>query len=178
MKTINKNTLLKCENKIFQPIEVDGVVYWVDKEDKSKGVFYEFMQGVLGFNGYLLTELEWKVIAQSQQLLERIPVISLDSYIERLAEETRDSINKVAYCCSGEDEEDIFDNGFIIGHKSNPNQYTQKDIEKAIELARLSDEHDELTDSYSRLSSEGIVNQINSISIINIDEQFYIISYE
>jgi hypothetical protein len=148
MKTINKNTLLKCGNKTYQPIEFGGMITWCDKDEGT--------------------------IAQSELKIDGVPVISLDSYVERLAKETRDSINKVAYCCSGETEEDIFDSGFIISHKSNPNQYTQKDIEKAIELII---NNKELHNKPITLKCI-VLEQINSISLIEVDEQFNILSYE
>ncbi len=44
--------------------------------------------------------------------------------------------------------------------------YTQKDIKKAIELAR-----------YSYMSEDKILEQINSISVIEVDESFNIIRY-
>jgi len=40
-----------------------------------------------------------------------------DIELEQLAEEARNEINKVAYCCSGEIEEHIFDVGFITGYR-------------------------------------------------------------
>jgi hypothetical protein len=195
MKTINKNTLLKCENKIFQPIEVEGVIYWYEeKQIPNAGYIKSICLGEIednkqhevkfGDKQYISPFVNnvgecygcRKIIAQSQPKLKGIPVISLDKYVERLAKETRDSINKVAYCCSGETEEDIFDSGFIISHKTNPNQYTQKDIDKAIKLARR--DFDENHFTVDVMHSSEIIEQINSISIIEVDEQFNIISYE
>lgn len=72
--------------------------------------------------------------------------------------------------------------GVLIGYKSNPNQYTQKDIEKAIELIKNSAfvdaiDWDKHVVSFEE-SNEKIFEQINSISVIEVDEQFNIISYE
>jgi hypothetical protein len=149
MKKITEKTILKQGDKEFQPVEADGIIYWVGKE---------------GF-----------AIASSKLMTDDIPVISLDSYVKRLAE-SKYELQSKAFENSTEmfpfNDSELLKAGFIDGYKSNPNQYTQKDIEKAIDLAREEDGF-EFT-----LTKEKILQQINSISVIEVDEQFNIISYE
>lgn len=90
MKEINKNTVLKKGDKIYQPVEVDGVIYWVKESivtkrfegyliDCDKFIRHGMsdIRSILSFNGR-------KIVVQSQSKLEGIPVISLNSYVERL----------------------------------------------------------------------------------------------
>jgi len=53
---------------------------------------------------------------------------------------------------------------FIDGYQSNPKQYTLQDIKKAILMANH--------------PMNEILEQINSISVIEVDSEFKIISYE
>lgn len=140
MKQITNKTILKQGNKTFQVVESDGVIYWRDE--------------LLNF------------VAQSQPKLEGIPVISLDSYVEKLA---------YKYYNSNEHYKVADSFHYINGYKANPNSSTQKDIKKAIELARIEIRNG--INSYE-LTNEQILQKINEISIIEIDEQFNIISYE
>jgi len=61
-----------------------------------------------------------------------------------------------------------------------PTEYTLDDVEKAIELARTTYlQEDELVGiEVDQYSTSEIIEQINSVSIIEVDEQFNIISYE
>ena len=155
----NSECIFECLNpkkifKTYQPVEVDGVIYWGKKSNED------------WFNFYNEDEY-WFLVAQSQPKLEGIPVISLDSYVERLGQKYGKSRVEVSTAWGS----------FVDGYKSNPNQYNQKDIEKAIELARetISSNEAGICDKYTEL---GILQQINSISVIEVDEQFNIISYE
>jgi hypothetical protein len=58
----------------------------------------------------------------------------------------------------------------------NPNQFTLKDIEKAIGLAQI----EKWTEDGEKetLSNDEIIEQIQSISVINVDNNFQILSYE
>ena len=109
MKQITEQTILKQGNKTFQSIESEGVIYWRDE--------------------YL------NVIAQSQDKLEEIPVINLGSCFEN-------PIKKFMYFAANNGNDAL---GAICNEawniltdlkmKSNPNQYTLKDIEKAFVAA-------------------------------------------
>jgi hypothetical protein len=94
-----------------------------------------------------------KIVAQSQSKLEEVPVISLDSYVEKLMKKW--VMNPKMY------------NFVVQMFKEYENQYTQKDIEEAIRMGR-----DRIYDSTE------ILEQINQISVIEVDEQFNIVSYE
>lgn len=199
MKQITNKTILKQGDKTFQPVEVDGVVYWIDEsftDDykllKSDGIlftrdsgdreiysYYEhdgYGLGVFDLKGKRYTisvSRSSKIVAQSQPKLEDVPVISLDSYIERLA--------KNSYCTQPKTINTLHADtnyilGFIDGYNSNPNHYTQADIEKAIDLA--SKPQKILLNGIIRehLTKEEILDQINSISVIEVDEGFNIIS--
>jgi hypothetical protein len=148
MKQITNKTILKQGDKTYQPIEVDGVIYWV----KSDSPYW--------------VELEPYCVAQSQPKLDGIPVVNLKTFIARKQAEY--SVN-------------VWDlnagHHFGEGFKSNTNQYTQADIEKAIKLARNLNYNKEKVNNGFTLSVEEILEQINSISIIEVDEQFNVISY-
>jgi len=54
---------------------------------------------------------------------------SLEEDIEKLAEITRNNINEIVYCCSGEAEEHSFDMGFVSGYnKAKENLYTEDEV--------------------------------------------------
>lgn len=161
MKQITNKTKLKQGDKIYEPVEVGGVIYWGDKYadingyylDEKNNINKSFKNNAGFYRGCS------KIVAQSQPKHEGIPVISLDSYIQKLAS---DRINMY----TNEDEQ-----VFIEGYKSNPNQWTDNDIIKTIELAR--EEHDR---GYYLYNTEEILEQINYIELIEIDEQFNIIN--
>jgi hypothetical protein len=146
MKQITKNTILQQGDKTYQPVEVDGIICWIDK-----------------------STLADEIIAQSQSKLEGIPVISLDRYVDEAFLEKHGlvSMSKTTKGSIGYRE-------FVSGYNSNPNQYNLKDIEKAIDLARLQGEESFLC----KYSDKEILEQINQISVIEVDEQFNIVSYE
>jgi len=145
MKEINKNTLLRCRNKTYQPVEVDGVIYWVNQP--------------LDEDGCIVPK---SIVALTKPKFINYPIISLIGYAESIAHLYGSPYSSQYY---------NWKEGFIDGYNSNPNQYTQKDIEKAIDLARNYNDGWDLTE-------EEILEQINQISEIIVDEQFNIISYE
>lgn len=152
MKQITNKTVLKQGDKTFQPVEVDGVIYWITEKttDIIDGHFYHPKNVIFPvtdtyIKGPISSGIMSKVVAQSQPKLKGVPVISLI---------------KSEY------------------------HYTQKDIERAIELARvpkkITFDGDELTGKIIRkhLTKEEILEQTNSISVIQVDEQFNAVSYE
>ena len=191
-KKITKNTLLKCGDKTYQPIEVDGVIYWETTDfNANEPAFYIYTKSdktkEINFGEDGAVRGETKVIAQSQPKLKGIPVISLDRYVERLAHQ-----KMINYLTDGNPNEDFKrstigaddnKNWWINGYKSNPNQYTQKDIDKAYQLAvdMCSKYHKQDTGIYfDRVEyiKYKTLEQINQIKLIEVDEQFNIISYE
>ncbi len=148
MKQITKNTILKQGDETYQPIEVDGVIYWVNKDGVKEWSDWSYnpntptpRQVFYRVTEYFMPHGD-KVVAQSQPKLKGIPVISL----------------------------------WETCWNKNANQYTQKDIHRAIVLARAGVlEYDGY---YFNNEMEQIFQQINSISVIEINQQFNIISYE
>jgi hypothetical protein len=160
MKQITKNTILRQNDKTYQPVEVDGIICWIDK-----------------------STLADEIVAQSQPKIEGVPVISLNRYVESLAEKF--VIDKVKM--SSQSAGVLV--GYIEGFNSNPNQYTQKDIDKTIAMSKIAKTPDGLIDIDAWISSgyegaepayteEEILEQINQISVIEVDDQFNIVSYE
>jgi hypothetical protein len=180
MKQISSKTILKQGDKTYQPIEVDGVIYWVDNEKIIAENDFSINYRLSDNNPYInkasyhkeKKKEKGKIIAQSQLKLDGIPVVSLDSYV-------KGTINKMAYSEVTDIDNSQFERGFIYGFhkgfKSNPNQYTQADIEKAFRLGEDSKEDEINGDGALELSE--ILEQINSISVIEVDEQFNVISY-
>jgi hypothetical protein len=142
MKQITNKTILKQGDKTYQPIEHDGNIHWVDSSI------------LVGMEG------DW-VVAQSQPKLDGIPVVSLDSYVDRIAKEILPDDSNW---------QRRFD--IVKGFKSNSNHYTQADIDKAIKLARPSYKKNNFV-----FSKEEIRELINSISVIEVDEHFNILGY-
>ena len=174
MKKITKNTILKQGNKVYQPIEVDGVIYWIDVNTKNNVDIGTMVWNDEDFSFYTTnrickfktTDNIYKVVAQSQPKLEEIPVISLDSYVEKMAWEAVHKGN-----IKDEKQQVCGFTGWVDGYKSNPNQYTQKDIEIAFGLGAANHAN-------GQPFLYEVFKQLNSISAIEVDEQFNIISYE
>lgn len=187
MKQITPETLLKQGDNTYQPIEVDGVIYWCNPLQKVNEDEYFidnmnlfkcrniFDMGIEDTDGLIHNfDTSNSIIAQSQPKLAGVPVVSLDkdvlSDIETIT--SWDSFKEHPIGKAGKRIENWF--------KSNPNQYTQADIEKAIELARALKssvfESDSASTRFYRLDE--ILQQINSISVIEVDEQFNVIRYE
>lgn len=183
MKQITNKTVLKQGDKLFQPVEVENVIYWVDEEVVCKtGELYlsSLLRRIISKSRGVIQAGD-KIVAQSQPKLEGIPVISLDCNIQKL-------IKKFKYFAANTANEQLgalcnkawnILTDFVL---SNSNQYTQKDIEKAIELAIEShvcayiDEDKQPRISYDlEDTTKEILEQINAITEIEVDEQFNII---
>lgn len=183
MKQITNKTILVQGDKTFQPIKVDGVIYWVDDADIKEGDHYynHQWQQDLG-NGLFkrgvsdkMSINDKKVISQSSLKLEGIPVINIYSPIQQLLTELKETFNN----CLPEFKTGIQHAVLRTScYLESDNQYTLKDIEEAIKLAKKRETIEGISPDFHKFTSNEIVEQINSISIINIDEQFNIISYE
>jgi hypothetical protein len=180
MKQITIETTLKQGDKTYRPIEIDGVFYWVDPTSRIEETYPQIVVEKLDkmrcytlFQIDNINDIDYMnqsiVIAQSQPKIERVPVIDLYNYIGIQA------INQSKKFASKNGETNYI-LGFINGHQLNQNQYTQKDIDRAIELAREQFDFDGY--SLGENSKKEILEDINSISLIEVDEHFNIISYE
>jgi hypothetical protein len=188
MKQITNKTILNQGDKTYQPIEVNGVIYWVDKEAEIKEydaviVLEELIIDRANDRTNYHKDKFKLVVAQSQSKLDGIPVVSLDSYIDKQKNDSWTVVSsmfpKLIFT--------LFSRIFKDGYESNPNQYTQADIEKAIELAETSGSVEMGFDrSYNTLADynkhvktkEQILEEINSISVIEVDEDFNVINFE
>jgi hypothetical protein len=182
MKKITKNTILKQENKFYNAVEVDGVIFWVGSAISTQN-FGEwcYKEIIFRFNknsAYDTFNMPKKIVAQSTNKLDGVPVISLDKYIRNLAHDTMlnyltngNPDGDFKHSTIGADENKIW---WTKGYKSNPNLYTLKDIEKAYEMGY----NDRDMDIGYGSNLPYCIEQINSISVIEVDEQFNIISYE
>jgi hypothetical protein len=106
-----------------------------------------------------IDSLVYKIVAQSSPILESIPVISLDSYVERL------SLNLGLEKYFGGNYD--FENGVRVGFKSNPNKWTDEDLFKAIDLA-----HERI------YGLSEILEKTSSINEIEVDENFNVINFK
>lgn len=182
MKKITLNTKLRQNNNIFSAVEVDGVIYWIDpklpiEEDYPNTVIEKLTTGE-----HMLWQIDnihdidrscqYQIVAQSERKIEEKPIITLN-IIQQLINEYR----KLYYECPKEYKQGI---QYAINIACNylklkNNQYTQKDIEKAIEFGyELLRKKTSLTD----YNKQQILAQINSISIIEVDVDFNIIRYK
>ena len=164
MKIITNKTLLKQGDKTYPPVEVEGVIYWEKDHVKSGNfVFNRLSKEIVQTNQSTCVWFNRKIVAQSQPKLEGIPVISLDKRLVLSEEEKNELLTE---------NKSFIGHAYLyyrLGYNSNPNHYTQKDIEKVYKL---------LIDSSKIYTYEEIIEQINSISVIEVDENFQIISYE
>jgi hypothetical protein len=194
MSKITNKTILKQGDKTYQPIEVDGVIYWISQGSIIKNKTW-CVDVQITRNEVVQAEIDeelgiyqqgklYKIVAQSQRKLDGVPVVSLDSYVERLAMDLLKNkwshlytfgYPKVPYPSNYQNDFSVL---FLeLYKKSNPNQYTQADIEKVIELAR--ENHCYSDDSmHLCYSHDEILEQINSISVIEVDADFDVLSYE
>jgi hypothetical protein len=177
MKQITNKTILKQGDREFQPIEVDSIIYWSDNSNTGEIDDYVTNGTHIGKINVLTIDdpnIKYcsKILAQSQPKHEGVPVISLDNYVEKLGEDET-NIRILKHKTPSQIARQYFD-GFIEGYKSNPNQFTLKDIEKAIELAQMVKDYGD----YKPFTKEEILEQINSISVIEVDDQFNILSYK
>ncbi len=154
MKKITKNTILKQGTKTYQAVEVDRVICWIDK-----------------------TTLADEIIAQSEPkgkttTLKGIPIIDLDIVIGTKAIQMSKKF-------APKDQETGYTLGFVSGYQENPNQFTIKDIEKAI-LFGVNLEAGNVRMDWLNYSTPALqfVSTNNFIEVIEVDEQFNIISYE
>jgi hypothetical protein len=148
MKKITPNTILKQIDKTFTAVEVDGNIVWIDK-----------------------TEFADETIAQTKPILQGIPVISLDSYVERLANEEMQDVffTNIA-------EEKKAKGYFINGYKSNPAKWTDEDIERAIYLAQK-EAHDEGGYLGLLYEKQEIMDKLSEISETEVDDDFNVLNY-
>lgn len=191
MKQITNKTILKQGNNTFQPVEVDGVVYWTDgKLPKDRDISITFHKDtglpMVDKEGFYEEDLSYyayppkRIVAQSKIAggwkLARFPFVRLGSYIERLANEYAPvEMDDYDGKHSEYDINKSIRNGVEFGYRSNTNQYTKEDIDKAINMAWLLGQNvnQNLTDTIDL-----IFEQINSISVIEVDDKFNVISYE
>ena len=175
MKKITKNTILKQGQKQFYAVDIEGIIYWLDPHAKIKNEWYYLpKENKIAFNDDPIVldgvTPKWTIliVAKGSHNLVDVPYINLDNYIDKLAKEYADlyySENKKAEL------------GFIAGYNQNPNKWTDADMQKAIELAKKQETFN-FKPLGSKYTTEEILNQIKEISIIEVDQNFNIISYE
>jgi hypothetical protein len=182
MKTITNKTILKQADKEYQPRFVmphGKTIYWIDfsknvlGSDAGTYVWSVRYAKPIIFGEHENSYLKecFKIVAQSQPKLEGIPVVSLGGYVEKL----KNGISE--FTKLSRNEQDRYWTGKAAGFgealqlfKSNlnPNQYTQKDIQFVINLVKHP----------LNYSNEQIFEQINFISVIEVNDNWEVISYE
>jgi hypothetical protein len=170
MKKITATTRLIQGGKEYQPVEVHGVIYWLENRPPLDDEFWtyignnepiEFLKNYLPKTWYeKLHDINnyYTAIAQSQPILEGIPVITLDSYPRNL------SLKKGLELYNGGNYD--FENGVRVGLQSSPYKWTDADVEKAANLGR--------DRFYNNIE---IIEQISTIDVIEVDEGFNVIKF-
>lgn len=201
MKRITSTTVLRKNNIEYKPFNINGVVYWTWHNGIKKGD-YVFENGkpivrvkeILNADDLVWESLDgkssscdsiiefYKIIAQTQAILEGIPVINIGNYVNDLSNQYFNNLKNQSEIIP-EKARWPYKLGFIAGF--NQYQYTREDLEKAIELAQnystnvQYDEHDVRYDILKHThSKEMILSQIDSISYIEVDENFQILEYD
>ncbi len=182
-KITNKTILKKGENK-YQPVEIDGVIYWVDPTLSIDEVYPHIVIERLTTGDYMLWQIDnindidrscqYQIIAQSEQRLEGVPVISLDSYIFNFLDKACSDWYRQEY---GVMANVPIRKAFIEGFNLDQRKWTDADLLKAIELAREENGWSDNSMEYT-YTKEKIIEQINQTEVIHIDNQFNILSYE
>jgi hypothetical protein len=110
-----------------------------------------------------------KPIAQSELALEGVSTINLEEIWAKHWEKTNFELQS-----SG----GVNPHAYRLGFLGNPNQYTQADIEKAMDLMyRARGEENSRINNYLK-SWEETFDEINQIQSITVDQDFNILSYE
>jgi hypothetical protein len=181
MKIITENTLLIWGEKQFKAVEIKESLFWIDTDTPLKqgqkrityfkDSFFEVTRDQeLNPIASITLEKFPLVVAQSSPILEGVPVVGLDELIKYMAlrfgyvwENTETSARRVI-------------------EKSFDTLYSQKDMEKAIDLANqlelVRDSSRYIIGSKPRLTKQQILDQISQITTITVDNEFNIISYE
>jgi hypothetical protein len=181
MKEITNKTILKQGDKTYQPVEVDGVVYWIDESVDQEPNIWFFSKRlnrpqIAGISIASIT-CQNQIVAQSQPKLEGIPVVSLDNYIPVKCQVALNYWKQF----DGEKQKGIvYGIGLCLEHqKENPNRYTQKDIEEAFLAGSYFKEKwvKEIPLKNSDIvlrepDVEKYLNHAKCISVIEVDEQF------
>jgi hypothetical protein len=153
MKKITKDTVLKQGNKVYSSVVISDIFYWVDKEAIiDANTWFSTPVGVYksktSMQNKSTDSLVHKIVAQSQPILDIKEIPVIDLVA-----------NNARLIIEGEDPFEL-------------HLYTQEDIERALSLAFLAVQED-----YD-ISTKEIINQIDSISVIEVDEYFNIVDYE
>jgi len=187
MKNITDKTILKQNGKLYNSVDINDVIYWFDTtlpidEEYPKIVLEKVING-----NYVLMQIDnindidrsrqYQIIAQSSPNLEEIPVISFDMYLQTISQQEY-PIKKWNHIPSYYDLYADDRRVFIKGYKANPNKYTENDILKAIEFAYGMGYQDRDLDIGHGSNLPFCKEYIMSLSIIEVDETFNIISYE
>jgi hypothetical protein len=157
MKKITINTKLKMGDKEFVGFQSFGDIFWRDES--------------------------LNIVAQSNRVLNEIPLISLDPLISFDVingidkDSSWDIVSRMFPNLSRELFNRIWSDGFL----SNPNIFSLNDIKRVVELSRVGFNRIGLGDdgcSDEIFDLDDILERISNVSVINIDENFNVISYE
>lgn len=154
MKKITKNTILKQGDKTYQAVECTGIIYWVDKPLDEDGCI-----------------VPGSIVALTKPKFTNKPIIDLDIVIGTKAIQ----MSKKFASKKGETDYTL---GYISGHQESPNQYTEKDIERAILFGINLEAGNVRMDWLNYSTPAKQFTSANFIEVIEVDEQFNIISYE
>jgi len=176
MKRITSTTVLKKNNIEYKPFNIKGVVYWTHDAPITNKEYYISGGKVCQFNntGYDGVNFN-KIVAQTQAILEGIPVINIGNYVNDLSNQYFQNLRDQSPIIP-EEARWPYKLGFQAGF--NQYQYTQKDIEKAIHFARESSIREDIPeiDYYHTLTQ--ILSQVDAISYIEVDDNFQILEYD
>jgi hypothetical protein len=151
MKKITINTKLKMGDKEFVGFQSFGDIFWRDES--------------------------LNIVAQSNRVVEGMPLISLDIINGSDKDSSWDIVSRMFPNLSRELFDRIWSDGFL----SNPNIFSLGDINKVIKLSRVGFNRIGFGDDGSSdeiFDLDDIVERISNVSVINIDENFNVISYE
>jgi len=177
MKRVTKNTILKCGQKTFEPILIDGVVHWYTEYlgEHRKTICLATKDPKKYCNGtYLYSDKDpgtgkvFAVVAQSSYVHEGIPVISIHGYVEKLAWEAVHNGN-----IKDEKQQVCGFTGWVDGYYSSPYKYTIEDIQKAYRAG-----HEDRGLGFGNKGNFlNRLEEIDTIRQIDVDEDWNIIRF-
>jgi hypothetical protein len=174
MKRISEKTKLVQGNNVYDGHKIDDVIYWLyDTEVLHNEWFINPRPGYVPkrfkkrseWDGVSLKCL--KVVAQSKQVLTKVPVIDMATYPGELFEN--------GYGVPLSTNAKIRKEGFIDGYNSNENCYTLEDLKSVIFLTQM---HSKKGAEFNDTNVHNIINMVDVISGIFVNESFEIIGYK
>jgi hypothetical protein len=198
MKKITKGTILKQAItpigetkvwKLYEAIEVDGGIVWVDKDAEMVAGDYWYNDSIgtcwkvthsnipLYYQPSDMNRTGMDKIVASTYPLDGIPMIELEDNTEKLfTQKALDRYGTIKEVDINVTKRKMFGRleyyeGLMDGYKANPAKYTEEDVMNAYDAGIIGG----CNPYYSETEREEYIQQLNTLHTIEVDENFKII---